>query len=91
MALSNSEKRLLKARAQKLEPVVKVGKQGLSEAFYKALDQELENHELVKLKFVDLKEQKKELAPRIAEQSGSELIMMVGNVAVFFRARPKKD
>lgn len=86
MALSNAEKRQLKARAQTLEPVLKIGKQGLSEAFYKALDQELENHQLVKLKFVDFKEQKKELAPRIAEQTGSELVMMVGNVAVFFRA-----
>lgn len=87
MALSNPEKRQLKARAQKLEPVIKVGKNGLSPAFYEALEQELQSHELVKLKFVDFKEQKKELAPQIAQQSGSELVMMVGNVAVFFRAR----
>lgn len=87
MALTSSQKRQLKAEAQKLEPVIKVGKNGLSPAFYQALEQELDAHKLVKLKFVDFKEQKKELAPQIATQSGSELVMLVGNVAVFFRAK----
>lgn len=87
MSLASSEKRQLKAQAQKLEPVIKVGKNGLTAAFYQALEAELNAHQLIKLKFVDFKEQKKELAPQIAEQSGSELIMMVGNVAVFYRAK----
>jgi RNA-binding protein len=42
----------------------------------------------VKIKFSDFKEEKKTLAPQIAEQSGSELIMRVGNVAVYYRPKP---
>ena len=87
MALTGNEKRQLKAQAQRLEPVIKVGKNGLSPAFYQALEAELKAHGLIKLKFVDFKEQKKVLAPQIAQQSGSELIMMVGNVAVFYRQK----
>jgi RNA-binding protein len=85
--LTNAEKRALKARAQHLEPIVKVGHAGDSEAFLRRLETALLQHELVKIKFTDFKEQKHELAPQIAEKSGSELIAQVGNVAVYFRRK----
>ncbi len=83
------ELRDLKARAQRLDSVVKVGRAGLSDAFYVALDGALTQHELVKVKFDDFKEQKKELVPVMVARSGSQLIQRVGNVAVLFRRRPR--
>ena len=87
-SLSNPEKRALKARAQRLEAVVKLGHAGISEAFLKSMDEALTTHELVKMKFSDFKEEKKTLAPEIADRTQSELVTLVGNVAVFFRAKP---
>lgn len=89
ISLSNAQKRELKARAQRLEPAVRLGHGGVSEAFLKGLDEALTLHELVKVKFTDFKEEKKTLAPEIAEKTGSELVMRVGNVAVYFRPKPK--
>lgn len=89
--LPNSIVRDLKARAQRLEPIIKIGKAGLTDAFLRSLDEALAHHELVKVKFADLKEQKKELAPQLAEKSASHLIMQVGNVVVLYRQKPKKD
>ncbi len=89
--LSNAEKRELKARAQMLEPVVKLGHAGMSDAFVRSMDAALTLHGLVKMKFTDFKEQKHELAPQIAERTSSTLVMQVGNVAVFFRARPAAE
>ena len=86
--LSNAEKRELKARAQRLEPMVKLGHAGMSEAFLRSMDGALTLHGLVKMKFSDFKDQKHELAPQIAEKTASTLVMQVGNVAVFFRAKP---
>jgi RNA-binding protein YhbY len=40
------------------------------------------------VKFDDFKEQKKELAPQLAEKSGSRLVTRVGNVVVLFRPKP---
>lgn len=80
--------RHLKGLAQRLEPVARVGKAGLSESFMKSLDEALTIHELVKVKFADLKDQKKELAPVMAERTSSILVMQVGNVVVLYRARP---
>lgn len=89
MTVTGSELRELKARAQRLEPVLKIGRSGVSDAFLASLDAALALHGLVKIKFTDFKEEKKTLAPQIAEKSRSELIMRVGNVAVFHRAKPE--
>ena len=89
--LTNAEKRDLKARAQHLEPVVKVGHAGVTPEFLASLDRALNDHELVKVRFSDFKEEKKTLAPLLAEKSGSELVARVGNVAVYFRRRATTD
>src|SRR5471032_2629602 len=85
--LNNAEKRELKAKAQRLEPMVKLGHAGMSEAFLRSMDGALTLHGLVKMKFSDFKDQKHELAPQIAEKTASTLVMQVGNVAVFFRPK----
>lgn len=85
--LTNAEKRALKSRAQHLEPLVRLGHQGVSESFVRALDEALNVHGLVKVKFAAWKDEKKTLAPQIADRTGSELIARVGNVAVYFRRK----
>ncbi len=86
--LTNKQIRDLKARAQRLKPTIKLGKDGMSAGFLAALDQDLAHRELVKVKFDECKEQKKELAPQLAEKTSSLLVTRVGNVAVLFRPKP---
>lgn len=88
--LSNAEIRKLKAQAQRMEATFKVGKAGLSDAFVKSVDEGLTHHELIKVKFVEFKEEKKTLAPELAEKTSSHLVMRVGNVAVLYRAKKKE-
>ena len=83
--LNNAQLRKLKAMAQRMDASLKVGKQGLSDGFIKSLDEELSRHELVKVKFAEFKEQKKELAPQMVVRTNSRLVMQVGNVVVLFR------
>ena len=86
--LNNVQIRKFKAAAQLMEPMLKVGKAGLSEGFVCTVSEALGQHELVKIKFAEFKEQKKELAPLLAEKTGSHLVMRVGNVMVLHRPRP---
>jgi RNA-binding protein len=86
--LTNAQIRQFKAQAQRLKATLKIGKDGLSPAFLAALDAALQHHELLKVKFDDLKEQKRELAPLLAERSGSHLVTRVGNVVVLYRHKP---
>ena len=89
--LNNSQIRKFKAAAQRLEPILKVGKAGLSEGFIRSVTEALAQHELVKIKFADFKDQKKELAPQLAEKTASHLVMRVGNVMVLHRPRPAAE
>ncbi len=89
--LNNSQVRKFKAAAQLLDAMLKIGKAGLSEGFIKSVDAALAQHELVKIKFADFKEQKKELAPALAEKTSSHLIMRVGNVMVLHRPKPAAE
>ncbi|MFM2295407.1 MAG: hypothetical protein RLZZ350_1820 [Verrucomicrobiota bacterium] len=86
--LDNPTIRKFKAAAQHLEPMLKVGKAGLSDGFIKEVEFALTQKELVKIKFAEFKDQKKELAPQLAERTHSHLVMRVGNVMVLHRPRP---
>ena len=86
--LTNAQLRKFKAAAQLMDPMLKVGKAGLSDGFVATVSHTLDQHELVKIKFAEFKEQKKELAPLLAEKTGSHLVMRVGNVMVLHRPKP---
>lgn len=86
--LPNSTISKLKGIAQRLDPVLSLGKAGASESFLKSLDEALALHELVKIKFAAFKDERKEIAPQLAEKTGSHLVWIVGHVAVFYRQQP---
>jgi RNA-binding protein len=91
LSLTNAQIRNLKAQAQQLKATLKIGKEGLSSQFLAALDEVLKHRELVKVKFDEFKEQKKELAPQLAEKSRSHLVTRVGNVVVLYRPKPIEE
>jgi RNA-binding protein len=85
MPIPNTLKRELKARAQHLDPILKLGHAGMTDGFIESLGHALDHHGLVKIRFTDFKEEKKTLAVEIAARTGAELIARVGNVAVYYR------
>lgn len=87
--LTNAERRKLKSEAQLLKAMLKVGRAGLSAPFLQMVDETFKHHELIKVRFDVFKEQKHELAALLAEKTGSELVWIVGHVAVFFRRKPQ--
>lgn len=91
MQLSYSQRKKLKAIAHNLRPVVQIGRKGLTDEVVRALDAELSNHELIKVQFVDFKEEKKELVGEISEKTGAELVGVIGHRAIFYRENPEKN
>ena len=89
--LTNAQMRAFKAQAQRLKATLKIGKNGISPQFLAALDDALGQHELVKVKFDDFKDQKNELSPQLAEKSGSHLVTRLGNVVVLYRQKPTPE
>ena len=69
--LNPGSKRKLKSLAHHLKPVVLIGQKGITESLIKAVDKALSDHELIKVKFIDLKDEKRELTEKIVENTGA--------------------
>lgn len=89
--LSNPEIRKLKAVAQRLKPILSLGKSGMTADFLNSVQAALGSHELIKIKLEHFKDQRKALAPQLAEKTGSHLVTLLGNVVVLYRKRAVEE
>jgi RNA-binding protein len=83
--LSNKQLAYLRSEAHHLNPTVMIGLQGLSDTVMAKINNELDAHELIKVKFLDFKDLKRELSASIAAQTGCTLVTIIGNIAVLYR------
>jgi RNA-binding protein len=85
--LEGYQKMYLRGLAHSLKPIIMIGQKGLSAELIKSANEAFQRHELIKVKFIDLKEkeQKNEISKSLEENTGSELIGAVGHVYTFFR------
>ena len=83
--MNNTQKQFLRRAAHDLRPVVQIGKNGLTEQLYAALEHELDAQELIKIKFMEFRDEERELAEELAEQTRSTLIGIIGNIAIVYR------
>ena len=91
MKLTGNEKKYLRGLAHHLDPVIHIGKNGLTDAVITSIVEVLFAHELVKIKFIDYKEEKEELSTEIAEKTKSGLAGIIGNIAIFYKPHPDKE
>ncbi|MBF0189419.1 MAG: ribosome assembly RNA-binding protein YhbY [Magnetococcales bacterium] len=84
-ALTGKQKKHLRALAHPLKPVVLIGANGANENVIEAINDALDRHELIKIRFQEHKEERKQITPKIAESTGAVWVGMVGHVALLFR------
>lgn len=89
--LTGAQRRYLRGLAHALRPHIMVGKAGVTDALVTALDDSLLAHELVKVKFNDFKDEKRELAETLRERTGSHLVGLLGNIATLYRPHPDQE
>jgi RNA-binding protein len=61
----------------------------VSDAVEKAVDEALSHHELIKIKFYELKDERREACEHLAAQLGAVMVTVIGNIGVLYR--PAKD
>ena len=89
--LKGSAKKYLRSLAHHLKPVVMVGRNGISEQLIASVDAALKDHELIKVKFLEFKEEKKEISQEIAAITKSEVVGIIGNIVIFYRQHPQPE
>lgn len=85
--LKNFEKKYLKALAHKLKPVVLVGQNGVTLTVIDSINEALDRHELIKIKFVDYKEKefKDQLTEVILKETKSYFVSIIGHTLIIYR------
>ncbi len=83
--LTGADRKYLKRLAHHLEPTVFIGRAGLTDSVTEAVNVALEANELVKVKFLEHKDEKHELSEAIATRTRSQVVGLVGHIATFFR------
>lgn len=86
-----SERKELKSQAHHLKPVIMIGKLGMTEALIKATDKALLDHELIKVKFQDFKDEKKQLADELAKKTNAAVIDIIGNILILYRENQEEE
>ncbi len=79
----------LRAQAHDLRPIVMVGKGGVTENIVAALNDALDHHELVKVKFQGFKDEVRPLSDQLATATSAEVVAMIGFTSVLFRQDAK--
>lgn len=78
----------LRAKARAMEPLVRIGKNGLTESVVNQVALLLKKRKLVKVKFLKSfleNNERKSSAAELASATGSELIEQVGFVVVLYK------
>ncbi len=74
-----------------MKPVVIIGQHGLSDGVINEIEISLDHHELIKVKLAGAdKSDRETLSASIVERLSAELVQIIGRVAIFYRANPKK-
>ncbi|MCX4186822.1 ribosome assembly RNA-binding protein YhbY [Methylophaga sp. OBS4] len=90
MAVTDKQKRYLKGLAHSLKPVVMVGNSGLTDSVMAEINNALDHHELIKVRVSGQERaDRKQMLEQIAEQTGADLVLVIGHIGGFYR--PAKD
>ena len=87
--ISSKLKKDLISKSKTLEPIMRIGKSGLTDSVIIEIKKQVHRRKLIKIKFLRAAiedKKKKDFAKEIAERTNSELIHQVGFVIVLYRS-----
>lgn len=85
--MTSKERATWRAKANSLEPIIQLGKEGISDNLITQIDDTLDARELIKIR-VHLEtapEVPKELAQQLAQKLQAEVIQVIGGIIVLYR------
>lgn len=90
--ITTKQRAMLRALANTLDPVMQIGKEGLSENSLEQIKNLFEARELFKINVLkNCDETPRELAQRIQELTGCEIVQCIGLKIVLYKKSTKKN
>ena len=89
--LTSKQRAVLRGMANSMDTIFQVGKGGISDTLAAQTDDALRARELIKLRVLENSGYTaREAAEQLAEQTGSEVVQVIGSRFVLYRRNPKK-
>lgn len=91
MDLTGKQRRHLRALAHHLNPIVMIGRAGLTDAVLRSVDEALTQHELIKVRVdAESPDDKHEVAEALAARLNAVCAQTIGHLVVLYRRHPEK-
>ncbi|MBQ6944362.1 MAG: ribosome assembly RNA-binding protein YhbY [Ruminococcus sp.] len=89
--LTSKQRAYLRSIAAEYETIFQIGKGGVTEVMCKEIGEALRKRELIKLKVLENSGwTAREAADAVAEQTGADVVQVIGNKFVLFKRNPKE-
>lgn len=89
--LTSKQRAVLRGMANSMDTIFQVGKGGISDTLVAQTDDALRARELIKLRVMENSGYTaREAAEQLAEQTGSDVVQVIGSRFVLYRRNPKK-
>lgn len=92
--MTSKQRAFLKKEAHNLEPIVRIGKDGLSDNIVQSLLDAINSRELIKVKVLQNldadKDETREMAEELSRKSGAELVGVIGKIIIFYKENKDK-
>ena len=90
--MNSKERALLRSKAHEIDPIVHVGKDGVTPDVVEAVDEALEARELIKVSILkNCLDDKREIAETIAARTRSEVVQIMGRKITLYRWSKKNQ
>jgi len=86
--LTSKQRKFLRSHAHSLKAIVQVGQRGLTAPVIQEVDGALAAHELLKVRLGGEREERGQLAERLAAATRAENVGEVGRVVLLYRPHP---
>lgn len=91
MKLASNQRKFLEAMANKMEAIVRVGKNGLEAKIIESISEALNSHELIKIKILDSSPNTAdEVCEEALKVTGATLVRIIGRVIILYKPFTEK-
>ena len=86
MKLASNQRKFLEAMANQMDPIVRVGKNGLEAKIISSISEALNSHELIKIKILDSSpNEADEVAEEAIKATKAILVRIIGRVIILYK------
>lgn len=90
--ITTKQRAFLRGLGNALDPVMQIGKEGLTDNVVESINLLLEARELVKIKVLkNVEENAREIANEIASLLSAEVVQVIGNNFILYKKSTRKD